>query len=164
MLGAICSSCNKRQAEGTNKKLELNKQKTHFSRMLMLRKKKNLMFVWVKDDSSIFAFSAASVNRCRACLSFSKSIPSSFLKFPASQSTILWKHIWHYKDMHFAEALSYHIHSNHLRLLLNLWLQFYRKENYQIKFKVLPEYVVLITSLTSPNLIYLQIVDSKIND
>jgi hypothetical protein len=39
MLGAICSSCNKRQAEGTNKKLELNKQKTHFSRMLMLRKK-----------------------------------------------------------------------------------------------------------------------------
>jgi hypothetical protein len=30
MLGAIRSSCNKRQAEGTNKKLELNKQKTHF--------------------------------------------------------------------------------------------------------------------------------------
>jgi hypothetical protein len=42
MLGAICSSCNKRQAEGTNKKLELNKQKTHFSRMLMLRKKRTL--------------------------------------------------------------------------------------------------------------------------
>jgi len=72
MLGVICSSCNKRQAEGTDKKLERSKQKNHALRMLML-KKKNLMFVWVKDDSSIFAFSAASVSRCRACLSFSKS-------------------------------------------------------------------------------------------
>jgi len=27
MLGAICSSCNKWQAEGTNKKLEQSKQK-----------------------------------------------------------------------------------------------------------------------------------------
>jgi len=88
MLGAIYSSCNKRQAEGTNKKLEQSKQKKKALRMLVLRIK-NLMFVWVKDDSSIFAFSAASVNRCRACLSFSKSMPSSFLKFPASQSTIL---------------------------------------------------------------------------
>ena len=51
--------------------------------------KGKLIFVWVKDDSSIFAFSAASVRRCKACLSFSRSIPSSFLKFPASQSTTL---------------------------------------------------------------------------
>jgi len=73
MLGVICSSCNKRQAAGTDKKLERSKQKKHALRMLMLRKKKNLMFVWVKDDSSIFAFSVASVSHCRACLSFSKS-------------------------------------------------------------------------------------------
>lgn len=51
-----------------------------------------LMFVWVKDDSSILAFSAVSVRRWRACLSFRRSMPSSLLKFPASQSTILWKY------------------------------------------------------------------------
>ena len=48
-----------------------------------------LMFVWVSDDSSILAFSAVSVSRWRACLSFNRSIPSSLLKSPASQSTIL---------------------------------------------------------------------------
>ena len=51
----------------------------------------NLIFVWVNDDNSILALSAASVRRWRACLSFSRSIPSSFLKLPASQSTILWQ-------------------------------------------------------------------------
>ena len=49
-----------------------------------------LIFVRVRDDSSIFAFSAVSVRRCRACLSFRWSMPSSFLKFLASQSTILY--------------------------------------------------------------------------
>jgi len=42
MLGVICSSCNKRQAEGTDKKLERSKQKNHALRMLMLRKKRTL--------------------------------------------------------------------------------------------------------------------------
>jgi len=73
MLGVICSSCNKRQAEGTDKKLERSKQKKTRFKDVNAEKKKNLMFVWVKDDSSIFAFSADSVSRCRACLSFSKS-------------------------------------------------------------------------------------------
>mmetsp|Transcript_100910 Transcript_100910/g.289646 ORF Transcript_100910/g.289646 Transcript_100910/m.289646 type:complete len:333 (-) Transcript_100910:359-1357(-) len=39
-------------------------------------------------ESSIFAFSAASVRRCSACLSFSKSMPSTVLNSAASQSTI----------------------------------------------------------------------------
>mmetsp|Transcript_25135 Transcript_25135/g.74745 ORF Transcript_25135/g.74745 Transcript_25135/m.74745 type:complete len:328 (-) Transcript_25135:109-1092(-) len=39
-------------------------------------------------ESSILAFSEASVRRCRACLSFSSSMPSAALKLPASQSTI----------------------------------------------------------------------------
>ena len=39
-------------------------------------------------ESSIFAFSAASVKRCKACLSLMRSIPSDFLKSPASHSTI----------------------------------------------------------------------------
>mmetsp|Transcript_84043 Transcript_84043/g.216347 ORF Transcript_84043/g.216347 Transcript_84043/m.216347 type:complete len:277 (+) Transcript_84043:806-1636(+) len=39
-------------------------------------------------ESSILAFSAASVRRCSACLSLSRSMPSAALKFPASQSTM----------------------------------------------------------------------------
>ena len=40
-------------------------------------------------ESSIFAFSAASLSLCRANLSFFKSIPFSFLKLSAKNSTIL---------------------------------------------------------------------------
>jgi len=40
-------------------------------------------------DSSIFAFSAASFNLCKANLSCFKSIPFSFLKLSARCSTIL---------------------------------------------------------------------------
>mmetsp|Transcript_57951 Transcript_57951/g.164989 ORF Transcript_57951/g.164989 Transcript_57951/m.164989 type:complete len:255 (+) Transcript_57951:805-1569(+) len=39
-------------------------------------------------DSSTFAFSAASVKRCKACLSCNKSMPSAFLKPSANQSTM----------------------------------------------------------------------------
>mmetsp|Transcript_8059 Transcript_8059/g.18960 ORF Transcript_8059/g.18960 Transcript_8059/m.18960 type:complete len:277 (-) Transcript_8059:965-1795(-) len=39
-------------------------------------------------ESSTLAFSAASVSRCRACLSFRRSMPSLCLKPSASQSTI----------------------------------------------------------------------------
>eukprot|EP00438_Fugacium_kawagutii_P028715 Skav229189 [mRNA] locus=scaffold1004:374078:375486:+ [translate_table: standard] len=39
-------------------------------------------------ESSILAFSAASVKRCSACLSFRRSMPSVFWKSSASQSTI----------------------------------------------------------------------------
>ena len=42
-----------------------------------------------KDDNSIFAFSAIFVRR-RACLMFRGSVPSSFLYFSVSQSTILY--------------------------------------------------------------------------
>mmetsp|Transcript_6370 Transcript_6370/g.21364 ORF Transcript_6370/g.21364 Transcript_6370/m.21364 type:complete len:215 (+) Transcript_6370:1219-1863(+) len=46
------------------------------------------MLVEGVEESSIFAFSAASVRRCSACLSFIKSTPSDFLKSAASHSTI----------------------------------------------------------------------------
>ena len=42
-----------------------------------------LMFVWVEDDNSILAFSAASFNLWRAILSFLKSIPFSALNVSA---------------------------------------------------------------------------------
>ena len=45
--------------------------------------KGRLISAWVTLDSSILAFSAASVRRCRACLSLRRSIPSSFLKVSA---------------------------------------------------------------------------------
>ena len=49
---------------------------------------KYLMFACVSVDNSILDFSAASVRRWRACLSLRRSMPSSFLKVLASQSTI----------------------------------------------------------------------------
>ena len=45
--------------------------------------------VCVELDNSIFAFSAASFKRCRASLSFLRSIPCSFLNSPAKKSIIL---------------------------------------------------------------------------
>jgi len=72
-LGSSAVAVIKRQAKGTYKKLERSKQKKTRFKDVNAEKKKNLMFVWVKDDSSIFAFSVASVSHCRACLSFSKS-------------------------------------------------------------------------------------------
>ena len=47
------------------------------------------MSVVLELESSIFAFSAASFNLCSANLSFFKSIPFSFLKLSARNSTIL---------------------------------------------------------------------------
>mmetsp|Transcript_25190 Transcript_25190/g.64866 ORF Transcript_25190/g.64866 Transcript_25190/m.64866 type:complete len:279 (+) Transcript_25190:142-978(+) len=44
--------------------------------------------VCVADDSSILAFSAASVRRCSAWRSFSRSMPSSFLNWFARKSTM----------------------------------------------------------------------------
>ena len=41
-------------------------------------------------ESSILAFSAASLRRCMAIGSFERSIPWSFLNSASSQSTILW--------------------------------------------------------------------------
>ena len=42
------------------------------------------------EDSSIFAFSAASLSLCRAILSLDRSMPWSFLNSVISQSIILW--------------------------------------------------------------------------
>ena len=50
--------------------------------------KGKLISVWLTPDSSILAFSAASVRRCRACLSERRSIPSTFLNSSARKSTI----------------------------------------------------------------------------
>mmetsp|Transcript_36437 Transcript_36437/g.69915 ORF Transcript_36437/g.69915 Transcript_36437/m.69915 type:complete len:206 (+) Transcript_36437:1066-1683(+) len=50
--------------------------------------KGRLMAVWVIVESSIFAFSAASVNRCNACLSPRRSMPSVVLKSSAKKSTM----------------------------------------------------------------------------
>ena len=47
-----------------------------------------LMFVSMVVESSIFAFSASSLNLCRAILSFRRSIPWSLLNSSASQVTI----------------------------------------------------------------------------
>ena len=47
------------------------------------------MSVLLELDSSILAFSAASFNLCKASLSFFRSIPFSFLKLSARNSTIL---------------------------------------------------------------------------
>ena len=44
--------------------------------------------VCAADDNSIFAFSAASFNLCKANLSFFKSIPLSFLNSEAKYSTM----------------------------------------------------------------------------
>ena len=44
--------------------------------------------VCIADDSSIFAFSAASRTRCSAILSFARSTPSDFLKFSTSEFVI----------------------------------------------------------------------------
>ncbi len=46
-----------------------------------------LISVCVADESSILAFSAASFRRCRASLSFVRSMPCSFLNSPARYST-----------------------------------------------------------------------------
>mmetsp|Transcript_56864 Transcript_56864/g.160480 ORF Transcript_56864/g.160480 Transcript_56864/m.160480 type:complete len:449 (+) Transcript_56864:131-1477(+) len=46
------------------------------------------IFASCTPESSTFAFSAASVSRCRACLSFRRSMPSACWKSLASQSTI----------------------------------------------------------------------------
>jgi len=61
MLGAICSSCNKWQAEGTNKKLEQSKQKKKKALRSLVLRKKNLLLFWVKVDGSIFASPPVSV-------------------------------------------------------------------------------------------------------
>mmetsp|Transcript_3865 Transcript_3865/g.11181 ORF Transcript_3865/g.11181 Transcript_3865/m.11181 type:complete len:449 (+) Transcript_3865:782-2128(+) len=50
--------------------------------------KGRLMLVLLRFDSSIFAFSAASVNRCRAWRSLRRSMPSFFLKSSARKSTM----------------------------------------------------------------------------
>ncbi|MNC92811.1 hypothetical protein D3C83_93150 [compost metagenome] len=42
-----------------------------------------LISVWVVEDSSIFAFSAASLSRCSASLSRRRSMPCSFLNSSA---------------------------------------------------------------------------------
>ncbi len=49
-----------------------------------------LISVLVVLDSSIFAFSAASLSRWRAIRSFARSMPSAFLNSSASQSMIRW--------------------------------------------------------------------------
>lgn len=54
----------------------------------------HLILLWVTEDSSILAFSAASVSLCNACLSLRRSMPSSLLKFEASQSTMRWQLPW----------------------------------------------------------------------
>ena len=46
------------------------------------------MFVLIIPDSSIFAFSAASLRRCIAVLSFRRSMPFSFLKVSTIQFII----------------------------------------------------------------------------
>mmetsp|Transcript_38558 Transcript_38558/g.53548 ORF Transcript_38558/g.53548 Transcript_38558/m.53548 type:complete len:253 (+) Transcript_38558:684-1442(+) len=50
--------------------------------------KGRLMLVCVMVESSIFAFSLASVSRCSACLSVRRSIPSEVLKSLARKSTM----------------------------------------------------------------------------
>ena len=45
--------------------------------------KGRLISVWVDEESSIFAFSAASFSRCSASLSFRRSMPLSFLNSSA---------------------------------------------------------------------------------
>lgn len=47
------------------------------------------MLAWVKDDNSIFVFSAVSVRRWRDCVSFKRATPTSLLKLATSQSKIL---------------------------------------------------------------------------
>ena len=48
------------------------------------------IFVCITEESSHFAFSAASFNLCIACLSFFKSMPSCFLNSAHNQSMIFW--------------------------------------------------------------------------
>mmetsp|Transcript_15175 Transcript_15175/g.32695 ORF Transcript_15175/g.32695 Transcript_15175/m.32695 type:complete len:317 (+) Transcript_15175:567-1517(+) len=50
--------------------------------------KGRLIEVWVREESSILAFSAASVRRCRACLSWRRSMFSDCLKPSARKSTM----------------------------------------------------------------------------
>ena len=52
--------------------------------------KGRLIWVSCTDDSSIFAFSAASFRRCRAILSADRSTPSVFLNSVTSQSMTRW--------------------------------------------------------------------------